>query len=1079
MLFAVHTRNVLPDRYMKNALIFVLILIFAAAVFAQDGDAAADLQAALAAETNAEKAALLEAFLAKYPESELLPEAKVSLTATRAALADEKLRTGDQTGAVELFNKAIDDAPEPVPDDLFSEVIARFPANLFWNGSRSAAFDIARRIEEKVAGNAGQLVRLGSFYLGIEDGVNAKRVAGSAIAADPNSAPAFQMLGLANRMNFDLTAAADAYTKALQLAPDSRSARKSLAEMKRANGKPDEAAALYAEVLAADPSDNSARTGYALSLFDAGKRTEAEAETAKLLEANPNNLLLLSGAAYWYAANGEGLKAEDFASRAIAAEPRYIWSHIALGRALIALNDPVGAERVLVAARKYGDFPTLEYEIAAARMHSGFYREAAEELAKSFTVENGRIRTRLGRRIERESENFAELVGYERRASMFEPNAAAKPAEAELMKALIILNKNVRSGADNETVASSVAAFTAGDDNMRFHRTLYSADLLLESNTALPVVKELTAASIGKADAALDVASPAAAVMASELYSSRSIAFARGEIILVPDVPRPTLSAILRGRVEELAGRTFYLEANYPDAIVRLRRAISVLPQKSSWWRSSLWRLGQALEADGQDSEAIKAYVQSYVAAEPDITKYAVVERLFKKLNGTTDGLEQLIGKNPLAALSGEPAADETIGETTVETPPEATTASQEVPADETVADDQQNAEIQVESVPVETANVPPPTNVALNAPRVVPVVRNTPAKTQPAVSAELVAVIQETTAETPKTETKNVTESVTEPVTEPETESVITEPVAEPVIEPKTDIVTETSETVPETETPETVAEAAGETSSETVPQNETESESVTESPAESTAETVPEVSSETPRTETPTEEMSEPPSSKPLFESIIIEVPRPTTKPTEPTEDPETIEQTEDTNVSETAEGDALPETQEGAEAAEPTANTDVSEPTENTEAADTDEPLGNTEVVDVAVPVSGTEPSANPNDSPRDGTTRERVIPGVEIREERSEACSITTSQDLVSILNDGGSLGILVGVEGGSIETLSAESNSPSDVEVVGEPAIGNVTNRRFYIIRSVSTRPGMYEVKLKTGCGERVLPVRVR
>ena len=43
---------------------------------------------------------------------------------------------------------------------------------------------------------------------------------------------------------------------------------------------------------------------------------------------------------------------------------------------------PLDAERTLLGARRYGNFPTLEYEIASARLMAGFYRDAAEELDK-------------------------------------------------------------------------------------------------------------------------------------------------------------------------------------------------------------------------------------------------------------------------------------------------------------------------------------------------------------------------------------------------------------------------------------------------------------------------------------------------------------------------------------------------------------------------------------------------------------------------------------------------------------------------------------------------------------------------
>src|SRR5690606_24090324 len=127
----------------------------------------------------------------------------------------------------------------------------------------------------------------------------------------------------------------------------------SLAEMLRAQSKPTEAAEIYKTVLAETPGDAAASAGLVLSLFDEGKRDEAETLFAEITAENDRNFQLLATVAYWYAANGEGIRAQELAQKSIAVEPRYIWSHIALGKALIAQNDPVGAEKVLVAARRY------------------------------------------------------------------------------------------------------------------------------------------------------------------------------------------------------------------------------------------------------------------------------------------------------------------------------------------------------------------------------------------------------------------------------------------------------------------------------------------------------------------------------------------------------------------------------------------------------------------------------------------------------------------------------------------------------------------------------------------------------
>ena len=295
-------------------------------------------------------------------------------------MADESLSAGDSVNAVRLFKLAIDNAPKPYSDRLFAEVIATVPANLYWRGFKTEGIELARLIEDQVATDVNKLLLLSTFYLGTENGEEAKRVAEAAIKLDEKNAASHQTLATAQRLNFNLDAAAAAFARAVELDPESTIAKRSLADMKRATGKADEAEKIYRDILTVNEKENQARTGLVLALFDQGKRAEAEVEMAKALEEAPGNVVLLGGVAYWYAANKVADKAVEFARSAIEKEPRYIWSHIALGRGLMLQNKPVEAEQVLVSARKYGNFPTIQYEIASARLAAGFFREAAEEL---------------------------------------------------------------------------------------------------------------------------------------------------------------------------------------------------------------------------------------------------------------------------------------------------------------------------------------------------------------------------------------------------------------------------------------------------------------------------------------------------------------------------------------------------------------------------------------------------------------------------------------------------------------------------------------------------------------------------
>jgi tetratricopeptide (TPR) repeat protein len=623
------------------------------------GTEKADFDTAAAVSDPTQKIKALQKFISDYPKSANKTRALELILTSRAVLADEKLQAGDPEAGITMFRLAVKEGPEPMPDQLFEKVIANFPANIFWQGQREGAIEIAQMIEAKAGPNTKQILAMASFYLGIEHAAEARRVAEKVIQLEPGFKNAYQTLGLAYRMSFQPEESGQAYARALELDGTSVVSRRSLAETKRALGKSDEAAALYREILAVDEADGAARAGLVLSLFNAGKQAEAEKELEKALDREADNLPLLSGAAYWYAAHENGVKAIDLAQAAIGIEPRYIWSHIALARGYMVQKRPLDAERVLLSARQYGNFPTLEYELASARMMAGFYREAVEGLRKSFTLKDGLIETNLGGRIPKESKNFTELISYERRASIFEPVAADSPENAAALKALLDLTQKLEAAVPNETdVAAAADDFIGGDDNMKFHRQIYASNALLQKKTALPKVLDIMKSATGNTERALDVANASSAVLADQLYESRAFAMQRNQLVVVPDVPRPTLLAVLRGKIEDTAGAALLQQGNAAEAIIRFRRAISVLPEKSAWWRASVWRLGSALAAEGKDKEALDSYIKSYVIDKPDGARYAAIEALYRKVYGNADGLEAKIGAHPAPPPPPPPIAE-------------------------------------------------------------------------------------------------------------------------------------------------------------------------------------------------------------------------------------------------------------------------------------------------------------------------------------------------------------------------------------------------------------------------------------
>lgn len=645
-----------------------------AAKAAPSSEDEAELEAIVKAKlAPAEWVARLEAFVKDHPDSSATPRAREFLTSARAALGDEKLRHGDRLAGADLFRAAVEDAPAEMPDKLFVEVVAQLPANLYVLGEQEAAFDLARRIEEKVKDNPQRLLSVAAFYLGIERAGEAARVAEAAVALKPDLAAAHLALGAAYRFSLRLDEAAAAFARARELDPASVAARRSLADLLRATGKAEEALAIYREQLAADPKDGGARAGLTLSLFDAGKREEAERELARALEEQPSNLPLLVGAAYWHAANGDGARAAELADRAVGLEPRFrwVWARVALARALLAQGRPLDAERALRPARAMARFPTLDYELASVLAAAGLYNEAAEELARSFTIRGGQIETRLAGGIPARAKSFTELLAPERRAGLFQFKGADTDDNARVLKGLLALylaTKAESGAADEKALAEAAAEFVAGDDAMRAFRQLYAANRLTQRGAGLRVALDATEAAKRGVDAALASPQASIALFADDLYAMRAQAIASGMTTTAPDAPPELLSKVMRGRIEELAGWALFNQGEAVEAVVRLRRAVSVFPENSIWWKSAQWRLGAALDASGNQKEALASYIKSYRLGAPDPIRRSIIEALYRRLNGSLQGLERLLEGGAATTVAankpGQPSSTATQGET-------------------------------------------------------------------------------------------------------------------------------------------------------------------------------------------------------------------------------------------------------------------------------------------------------------------------------------------------------------------------------------------------------------------------------
>lgn len=674
----------------------------------------------------------LREFRLRWPQSAEDERARLLIIGALAELGDRKLAAGDFEGGTALFKKALEDTPSPIPADLFAKVILGFPISLYARQQRAAAFDVAKIIEEKVGADASQMLDLAKFFINVQYGTEAIRLAEKAIAVSPSLAAAHNVHAISLRLNFRIQDAAGAYAKVIEIDPENKDARFGLAEMKRALGKPDEALAIYQAFLEKEPENPVAKTGLVLCLFGVGKTAEAEAELAKAFEADPLNDDLFAGAAYWYAGRGDALKATEFARKALTAQQSNIWAHIALARAQIADGKPLEAEKTLLAARRFGDVPTLDYELANARLAAGFFRDAAEILRRNFSVTaDGAIETYVGNRILADAPSFTELLSLERKLSIYEPTAADDAGNSARLKSLLAFAQKLEAADTSESdLAASARQFAAGGDDMRLHRQIFAASRLLARKKAPATVLELLQDAVKSVDAGLNVSSPSSAVMAEELYESRQYAQTQGLTLSVATVPKQTLSSVVRGRIEDLAGQAYAQQNDHAQAIVRFKRALSVLPEKSLLQRSTSWNLGLALQADGKEPEALRAFLRGYDKEFPDAVKRDFIERLFLKVNGNIDGLDEIVGaktESTVAAVRPESTpqpnvtpSPETVPTPTVTATPEPTPAPTPTPTAQPISSLPQDLPIEPIATPTPDAK-PEPTPETTPTPEVKP----------------------------------------------------------------------------------------------------------------------------------------------------------------------------------------------------------------------------------------------------------------------------------------------------------------------------------------------------------------------
>jgi outer membrane biosynthesis protein TonB len=215
---------------------------------------------------------------------------------------------------------------------------------------------------------------------------------------------------------------------------------------------------------------------------------------------------------------------------------------------------------------------------------------------------------------------------------------------------------------------------------------LYAASRLLRNNIGSSTVLDLVAAARKASDDALTVPVLTMAVQADEFRDLRARSIAAGSVPDVADAPHSVLTNILKGRMEDLEGWALFNQEKYSDAIPHLKQASDILPASTPSWRTAVWHLGAAYEQTGEKEKALDSYIKSYNGGDPDPIRRSVIEQLYRKMNGSLDGLDARMSGVPADATKSDPAKPETATDKPAETTTEPAKQKTEEPKPETDA---------------------------------------------------------------------------------------------------------------------------------------------------------------------------------------------------------------------------------------------------------------------------------------------------------------------------------------------------------------------------------------------------------
>ncbi len=634
----------------SKKLFFALIILVLTCRLSFAQDAQPTLESILALTEPPARIAALQKFIQAQRDDPQAETARAELTRMFAFVGESQLAEKNIDAGLQSFKQAIASLPKKVDDQFFEDTAGRIPFAVSTRGYRTEAILLARELEARFSSEANRLAGIGEFYLSVEAPVEALRALNAAVKLAPNDARIYRMLGGAYRQNLDLDKATAQYQSAIKADPNDRRAYFELANFQRARNNFEAAVNLFKQQLTIDPQHVASLKGLAITYVGLNKESLADdalAQAAKISKADlSQDTYLQTQLALAYLARGNVKSARRAADAAVSVEPRFSWARIAAAEVDLAEGKYFDAERHILAAMRFSDFPTLYFTLGKIYLAVEDFDGAIEQLNKSYTLKAGKFQTKLGGVLDLKADSIPELLARERQSSLFQSDGITTSVEYKLAENLTKFDDALRSNkrptsstissmvlsqASNKLAAATLEKaaneFAETEGSRKPFRWLYAADRLLQTGQSAE-------ASFKLSEQALDSAESATAPD----HSLQDF----------PNYDRDGRLRIFRGRALTLRGRSLLRMGRKDEALKTLEEAVDVygiLPER----KKAQWQLATAKESSGQIKEALDLYITAYEAPDKSVgvTDFnrAVIESVYRKVNGSLIGLDERIGR--------------------------------------------------------------------------------------------------------------------------------------------------------------------------------------------------------------------------------------------------------------------------------------------------------------------------------------------------------------------------------------------------------------------------------------------------